>query len=68
MVAIPILGINKPLNPMWVTGFSDAEGSFIVSVSKRKDSNNWQIRPSFELWLHSKDLSTLWELKTFFLG
>ena len=51
---------------MWVTGLTDAEGSFIISIYKRKETNNWQINPSFQLWLESKDLSTLEELKDFF--
>lgn len=50
-------------HPHWVTGFTDAEGSFIISVYKRSESNNWQIKPSFELGLHSKDISILQELK-----
>ena len=41
-------------------------GSFIISIYKRKETNNWQINPSFQLWLESKDLSTLEELKDFF--
>ena len=41
-------------------------GSFIISIYKRKETNNWQINPSFQLWLKSKDLSTLEELKDFF--
>jgi len=53
-------------HPQWVTGFTDAEGSFIISVYKRSDSNNWQIKPSFELGLHSKDISILQELKIYF--
>lgn len=56
---------KKPLNPMWVTGFTDAEGSFIVSVYKRKTTNTWHINPSFELWVHSKDISSLQELRDF---
>jgi LAGLIDADG endonuclease len=58
--------INKSLSPMWVTGFTDAEGSFIVSIYKRSDSNKWQIKPFFELGLHSKDINTLEELRKFF--
>ena len=58
--------IKKSLSPNWITGLTDAEGSFIVSVFKRSDSNNWQISPSFELWLHSKDISILQEFRDFF--
>jgi len=28
---------NKALNPNWLTGFADAESSFIISVLKAKD-------------------------------
>jgi hypothetical protein len=58
--------LSPILKPQWVTGFTDAEGSFIISVYKRSDSNNWQIKPSFELGLHSKDISLLQEFKFFF--
>jgi hypothetical protein len=34
---------------MWVTGLTDSEGSFIISIYKRKETNNWQINPSFQL-------------------
>jgi hypothetical protein len=50
-------------------GFTDAEGSFIISVYKRSDSNNWQIYPSFllrEVGLHSKDINTLQKFKDSF--
>ena len=57
---------KKPFNPMWVTGLTDAEGSFIISIYKRKETNNWQINPSFQLWLESKDLRILEGLKDFF--
>lgn len=53
-------------NPQWLTGFTDAEGSFIISVYKRSDSKNWHVKPSFELGLHSRDISTLQELKNYF--
>lgn len=62
----PLSQTDKSLNPSWVTGLSDSEGSFIVSVHKRNDSLNWQINPSFELGLHSKDISTLHELIKYF--
>src|SRR5882757_1351239 len=58
--------LNKSLSPYWITGLTDAEGSFIISIYKRSDSNQWQISPSFELWFHSKDISTLQELRDYF--
>ena len=57
---------EKPLNPNWVTGFTDAEGSFIVTVFKRKDAKNFTVNASFELGLHSKDIAILYRLKEFF--
>ena len=53
---------EKPLNPNWVTGFTDAEGSFIVTVFKRKDAKNFTVNASFELGLHSKDIAILYSL------
>ena len=57
---------EKPLNPNWVTGFTDAEGSFIISVYKRANAKNYTVKASFELGLHSKDLAILYRLKEFF--
>lgn len=51
---------------MWVTGFTDAEGSFIFSISKRKDSKSLSVRASFEIGLHIKDIAILHELRDFF--
>lgn len=58
--------LKSSLNAMWVTGFTDAEGSFIVSISKRSKSNKWLVRTSFELGLNNKDITTLHDLKSFF--
>lgn len=58
---------KEKLNPYWVTGFSDAEGCFTVSISRRSNlSNSWNISTSFEINLHTKDLSILLQLKKFF--
>jgi len=58
---------KKPtLNPMWVTGFTDAEGSFIISISKRPGTNNLLFRASFEIGLSTKDLAILNEIRDFF--
>ena len=59
---------NKPsvLNPMWVTGFTDAEGSFHSSVYKKSANNKWSVIPRFEITLHYKDLNILQEIKDYF--
>ena len=52
------------INPWWITGFTDAEGSFQISV--RKDTRqkiNWRVGPAFQIKLHIKDISILEEIK-----
>ena len=67
---------EKPLNPMWVTPstptrnkgtgcFTDAESSFTLTVYRRSENKGY-VQKSFEITLHSKDLSFLQELKDFF--
>lgn len=57
------------LNPNWVTGFIDGEGSFIVSIIKSKDrALGWRVSPIFALELHGKDIDLLYKMKSFFLG
>ena len=55
------------LDPWFVTGFSDAEGSFMVIV--RRDSINntgWRVEANFTINLHNRDLEILKSLQTFF--
>ena len=52
--------------PWFVTGFSDAEGSFMVIV--RRDSRNntgWRVEANFTINLHNRDLEILKSLQTF---
>ena len=57
------------LDPHWVTGLVDAEGSFIIFI--KLNSNNSknlvrQIQLSFEISVHIKDIDLLYKLKSFF--
>jgi hypothetical protein len=58
-------GSCKPkLNPWFVTGFSDAEGCFSISIyfdSKMK--TKWRVSPVFIIKLHIKDIAILEEIK-----
>lgn len=54
------------LNPMWVTGFTDAEGSFVISITKRPGTKYLSVRALFEIGLNTKDLAILNEIKIFF--
>ena len=59
--------INNKLNPNWVTGFTDAEGCFMINITKRKTKRmEWQIRPCFQIKLHSRDNKLLIRIKSFF--
>ena len=55
------------LNPWWVTGFVDAEGSFSMSIFKSKTAAiGWTIEPCFIITLHVRDLELLYSIKNFF--
>lgn len=56
---------NLPLDPNFVTGFTDAEGSFIVSFYRRSNQK-WNLRIRFLISLHSMDYPLLLELQKFF--
>lgn len=51
----------------WVTGFSDAESSFIVLVRKKPLSKTgWSVELRFVIGLHEKDLSILEYIRAYF--
>ena len=61
------MNLNNKLNPYFVTGFIDGEGSFMIRI--RKDSRSrvgWAVAPVFQLGLHTKDYIILEQLKSYF--
>jgi len=54
------------LNPWFVTGFTDGDGSFAVSITKKKEGIGWKIVPMFTIGLDLKDLDLLVQIKDFF--
>ena len=59
--------MNVVLHPAWVTGFTDAEGSFILTITKKTKLNvGWAVRLIFTIGLHEKDLPILQSLKNLF--
>ena len=57
------------LNPWFITGFIDAEGSFIISIIKTPRFNTgWEIQAMFSISLHKKDLSILQKIQAYFGG
>lgn len=60
---------HSKINPWFVTGFTDAEGTFSISIFINKRVNgrlNWAVKPSFQISLSSKDIDLLLQLKKFF--
>jgi len=58
---------ESKLDPNFVSGFIDGEGSFSVTFIKDKSyKSGWQIKTSFSIGLHKKDLALLEEIKNFF--
>lgn len=58
---------NFKLNPWFVTGFTDGEGSFSVIVAKSNSFKvQWQARLFFQISLHVKDRILLEDIKNYF--
>jgi hypothetical protein len=56
-----------PLNPWFVTGLTEGEGCFCISLAIRaKLRTGLEVRPSFSLSLNQKDLELLEDLQAFF--
>jgi LAGLIDADG endonuclease len=60
---------NIQLNPWFVSGLIDAEGTFTISIRKDSEYNlGWQIGAEFQIQLHKRDLNLLLEFQEFFSG
>lgn len=54
-------------DPWFISGFSDAEGCFLVLIRKSpKNLLGWQLEVNFTINLHSRDLDLLKLIKTYF--
>ena len=52
-----------------MTGFSDAEAHFSISIYKDKRIKGrvaWVVKPSFQISLHSRDMQILLQMQDFF--
>lgn len=57
------------LDPSFISGFTDAEGCFHLSVYSRDSSNlKWRVQIIFEICLHEKDLPQLLAIQKYFKG
>ena len=51
---------KSKLNPWFITGFSDAEGCFSISIQpSARMKTHWRVSPSFLIKLHIKDIKIL---------
>ena len=61
--------VTSHLNPLFITGFADAEGSFILKISKSpKYKAGWKVEPVFSIGLHVKDLRILEQIQIYWGG
>jgi succinate dehydrogenase flavin-adding protein (antitoxin of CptAB toxin-antitoxin module) len=58
---------QERLDALWITGFTDGEGCFHVSINKiSKMSLGWQVLPEFRIVQHEKDSLILHKIKNYF--
>ncbi len=58
--------MKNDLNPFYITGFTEGEGSFYVGVLPRKMKGGFEVRPSFSLSQNEKDKELIEALIGFF--
>lgn len=55
------------LNPWFITGFVDAEGSFMIKINSNASlKNKWGVSASFKITLHLRDKSLLEQIQLYF--
>jgi hypothetical protein len=58
---------NLYLDPWFITGLIDGEGSFMVKIVKNKELKvGWRILLNFQISLHGKDIVLLEKVKSYF--
>lgn len=59
--------ISHIINPFFITGLTDAEGSFVCIVRMNSSYRiGWRVDVLFQIGLHSKDLELLKSIKAYF--
>ena len=54
-------------NPWFLTGFTDAEGCFTISIFKNnRVKTGWTVKLSFQIALHEKDITLLEQIQLYF--
>ena len=61
------VNFSQNLNPWFITGFVEAEGSFILNINSKSDlKNKWGVRASFKITLHLRDKALLEQIQSYF--
>jgi hypothetical protein len=61
--------LNVQLNPWFITGLSDSEGTFTIIIDKViKRKMGWRVQAKYQMGLHIKDLALLLKVLQFFGG
>jgi len=61
--------LTQITDPWFITGFTDAEGCFLVILRKSKKYKlGWQVEVNFTINLHSRDIELLKLIQTYFDG
>ena len=61
--------LDSPLHPWYLTGYSDAESSFMLKVIKSSTYKlGWAIKPTFAIHIHVRDLDLLYRIRNIFGG
>lgn len=58
--------MQNKISPEFISGFTDAEGSFGISLVPKKNGRGWNVSLSFTIGLHISDLALLQEIKVYF--
>jgi len=52
------LSTQPNVEPWFITGFADAESSFIISIYRdNKSKLKWRVTPNFSIHIHIKDIA-----------
>jgi hypothetical protein len=55
------------IDPNYITGFVDGEGSFSITISPRDFKDvKWEVRPSFSISQHKRNRRILFKIKNYF--
>jgi len=59
---------GKSLDPEFITGFVDAEGSFVISITKASHKTGWRVEARFQIGLNKNDKALLKLIQNEFRG